>query len=166
MIRASNLSRRSLVAIYIGIGVLVFIVAAIVFIASRPDDFHVERSAQVSAPPDAVFPLINDFHQWARWSPYEKFDPDMKKTFEGPEAGPGAVYAWDGNSKAGAGRTTILESKPGELVAIKLEMFKPFAGTNQVAFKLVPTEGGTRVTWGMDGKYNFITKGLCLFMDM
>src|SRR5262249_18024792 len=142
------------------------IVAALAFIATRPEDFRIERSARISAPPDAVFSIINDLRQWGRWSPYDKRDPNMKKTFEGPSAGPGAMYSWNGNNDVGEGRLTILESKPGELVSMKLEFSRPFKANNQVNFKLAPSDGGTRVSWIMDGKNNFITKAMSIFMDM
>ena len=120
--------------IEIGIAVLFLIVALLVFIAMRPADFRTERSAQMNASPDAVFSIINDLHQWGRWSPYDKRDPDMKKTFAGPPTGPGASYAWSGNNKVGEGRLTIVESKPGQLVSMKLEFTRPFKCTNRVNF--------------------------------
>jgi uncharacterized protein YndB with AHSA1/START domain len=150
----------------IAIAVVVVIVGLFAFIATRPNSFHVERSAEVGAPAGAVFPLINDFHEWAQWSPWEKMDPTMKKTFEGPSAGPGAVYAWSGNNKVGEGRMTILESKPAERVVIKLQFFKPFAATNQATFTLAPAAAGTRVTWSMDGRNTLMGKVFSLFMDM
>jgi carbon monoxide dehydrogenase subunit G len=152
--------------IIIGIVVLLLIAAAVVYIATRPEDFHVQRSAQISAPRDVVFSIINDLHEWEHWSPYDKRDPNMKKTFEGSSEGPGAIYTWNGNSQVGEGRMTVLESKPGELITMRLEFFRPFKGVNQVNFKLEPSEGGTRVSWIMDGKKNFITKAMGLFMDM
>jgi hypothetical protein len=154
------------IAIGIAVVVLIVLVAAVVFIATRPENFRVERSATVGAPPDVVFLIINDLRQWGRWSPYDRRDPDMKKTYEGPSAGPGASYTWNGNSQVGEGRLTILESQPGARVTMKLEFLRPFVGTNQVNFVLVPADGGTRVSWIMDGKYNFMTKAMSLFMDM
>ena len=150
----------------IGIAAVVLIVAGLAFIATRPDTFRIERSGQIGAPPDVVFSMINDFHQWGRWSPWDRLDPGMKKTFEGPHAGPGSVYSWAGNNKVGEGRMTNLESKPGELVAIKLEFFKPFKATNQGNFTLSPSQSGTRVSWSMDGKKNFMAKAFHLVMDM
>lgn len=152
--------------LYIGIAVLILIVGLIAFIASRPGTFRIERSARIDAPRDLVFSIINDFHQWERWSPYDKRDPNMKKSFEGLSEGPGAVYSWNGNNEVGEGRMTILESKPGQLVSMKLEFFRPFKGTNEVNFKLAPFDGGTRVSWIMDGKYNFMTKAIGLIMNM
>jgi hypothetical protein len=145
--------------------VTLVIVAALIYIATRPATFHIERSALINAPANVLFPMINDFHQWIRWSPWEELDPNMEKTFAGPTAQPGATYAWSGNSKAGAGRITLLESKPNELVSIKLEFFKPFPATNQGTFQLVPSTAGTRVTWAMEGKNNFMGKVMSPFMD-
>jgi hypothetical protein len=150
----------------IGIVVVVLIVALVVFIRTRPDRFRVERSALIHAPADVVFSMLNDFHQWGRWSPYEKLDPNVTKRFEGPPSGPGSVYAWSGNSKAGEGRMTILESRPGELVSMRLEFFKPFAATNQGTFKLVASEQGTHVTWSVEGENTLMGKAFSAFLDM
>jgi Polyketide cyclase / dehydrase and lipid transport len=154
------------VAISIGIAVLVLIFAAIAFIATRPTNFRIQRSAQINAPGDVVFSIINDLRQWGQWSPYDKRDPNMKKTFAGPSAGPGAIYSWNGNNQVGEGRLTILESKPGELVSMRLEFSRPFKANNHVDFRLVPTEGGTRVSWIMDGKNNFMHKAMSVIMNM
>ena len=144
---------------------LAMLVALAAFIATRSDLLHVERSAQIDAPPEVVFAIINDLHQWDQWSPFNR-DPKMKTTFEGPAEGPGASYAWDGNSEVGAGRMTIKESKPGELVSMDLEFSRPFACKNVVDFKLEPAAGGTRVSWIMEGPTNFMSKAMSLFMDM
>jgi len=154
------------VAAYVGITGLVVLVAMLGLIATRPASLRIERSAPVSAPGDVVFSIINDLHQWDKWSPYDKLDPGMKKTFEGPSTGPGASYAWNGNDKVGEGRMTILESKADELVSMKLEFSRPFACTNHVRFELVPAQAGTRVSWIMEGKNSFIGKAIGLFMDM
>lgn len=150
----------------IGIGLLVLLVGLLAFIATRPDTFRVERSAQISAPPEVAFGLINDFHYWNDWSPWDKLDPNLKRTFDGPTKGTGAVYSWVGNDDVGEGRMTIEDSKPSESVVIKLEFIKPFPATSQTVFTLVPSEGGTRVTWSMEGKNNFIAKAFTLLMDM
>lgn len=150
----------------IGIAGFILVVAVLAFIGTRPERFRVERSAQISAPADVVFAMINDFHQWGRWSPWEKVDPDMKRTFEGPSAGPGAVYAWAGNAEVGEGRMTILESEPGELVSIELEFFEPFAATNEARFELAASEAETRVSWSMEGRNGFVGKAISVFMDM
>jgi hypothetical protein len=145
---------------------LIVVGVALALIATRPNEFRSERSALINAAPDAVFSIINDLHQWGRWSPYDKRDPNMRKSFEGPSSGPGASYAWNGNSQVGEGRLTIVDTKPGERVTMKLEFTRPFKATNEVNFKLAPSNGGTRVSWIMDGKNNFMTKAMSLCMNM
>lgn len=142
------------------------LVALLAFIATRPADYRVERSAQIAASAALVFPLVNDFHRWEKWSPWEKLDPNMKKTFSGAEAGIGAGYGWAGNDQVGEGRMTILESQAGERVAIKLEFLKPWTATNATTFSFKPDGAGTRVTWAMEGHNNFVAKAFSLFMDM
>src|SRR5689334_17269127 len=105
----------------VGLGLVVVVVAFAGFVATRPSTFRVERSMEIAAPADAVFPFVNDFHHWDAWSPWEKLDPAMKKSFEGPSAGAGAIYSWTGNDKVGKGRMTVTDSRPNERVGIKLE---------------------------------------------
>jgi Polyketide cyclase / dehydrase and lipid transport len=150
----------------IGIGLLVLLAVLLLFIASRPAKFRIERSAQMSASSAAVFALLNDFHHWDKWSPWEKLDPTMKKTFSGAEYGTGAEYAWLGNSKAGEGRMTMLDSKPNEQLSIRLQFLKPFPATNLTTFKLEPAPGGTTVHWIMEGENGFAGKAFALFMNM
>jgi hypothetical protein len=120
----------------------------------------------MAAPPQNAFALVNDFHAWAAWSPWEKMDPDMKKTFGGAPSGAGATYAWTGNKQVGEGKMTIEKTSPPSLVGIKLEFFKPFAATNQATFTFTPSGEGTKVTWAMDGENNFVGKAFSMFMDM
>ncbi len=150
----------------IGAGIAIVLAGLIAYIATRPDDYHVERTAVVGAPASAVFDLIDDFHEWSRWSPFEGLDPNMKRTYDGASRGVGTIYGWDGNGQAGAGRMTIVESRPATLVKIKLEFLRPFPGENQVNFTLVPTTDGTQVTWAMDGKNRFMSKAMSLIMNM
>ena len=100
------------------------------------------------------------------WSPWLKFDPNVKITHGGPPAGVGAIESWDGNKNVGAGRMTVLESRANELIRLKLEFFRPFAATNTAEFTFEPQAGGTDVTWAMMGKYNFMSKAMGLFMNM
>jgi hypothetical protein len=153
-------------ALYIAIAVAVLFALLLIIIATRPNSFRIERSAVIGAAPNAVFPLINDFHEWVKWSPWEGIDPNLQRTYEGAASGPGAKYHWVGNKQVGEGRMTILESKPGEFVTIKLEFLKPFAATNQANFKFTPSGAGTQVTWSMEGKNNFMMKGFSLLMNM
>jgi hypothetical protein len=145
--------------------VAVVIVLLVLVVATRPSMFRVERSIVINALPEAVFGQVNDFHNWPAWSPWEKKDPDMKRT-HGPASGVGATYAWDGDRNVGSGRMTIERSERPSVIGIKLEFFKPFRGTNTATFSFSETAGGTRVNWVMDGRYNFITKGFSMVMDM
>jgi hypothetical protein len=148
------------------IAVVVIIAVFAVLIAMQPDTYHVERTLKMSAPPEAIFAQVNDFHKWDAWSPWLELDPNSKVTFEGPESGEGAVFRWSGNENVGEGSMTILESKPYELVRYRLDFIKPFEDTATSEFILKPEGDQTAVTWAMDGKYNFIGKAICLFMDM
>src|SRR5215218_3362800 len=122
--------------ILIGIGVV--IIGFLLAVALKRPDFRLARSATIGAPPDVVFEQVNDFHKWRAWSPWEKLDPLQRRTYEGAQAGRGAVYAWIGNKKVGQGRMTIVESLPGELIRLRLEFLKPFAATNMAEFTFEP----------------------------
>lgn len=126
----------------------------------------VTRSKLIAAPAEDVFPLVNSFNYWPRWSPWESLDPDMQRTYLGPQSGVGAKYAWSGNRNAGAGNMEIIESRPHELIRIRLEFRKPFPGVNPTTFTFVPEGGGTRVTWTMFSEHKGIAKVLGLFMNM
>jgi uncharacterized protein YndB with AHSA1/START domain len=153
-----------LVKILIGLAALV--VLLVVVVALQPSEFRITRTATVAAPPSAVFAQVNDFHKWEAWSPWAKLDPAARNTFDGAPAGSGAVFAWAGNGQVGEGRMTIIESRPDELVRIKLEFMKPFAATNTAEFTFKPDGERTAVTWSMYGHNNFIGKAVCLVMNM
>lgn len=148
------------------LGLAVVIAAFGAVVATRPGSFVVTRSATIFAPPDRVFPHVNSLRSWTAWSPWEKLDPALKREFEGPESGPGAIYRWQGNKNVGVGSMTISDSQPSELVRIKLEFLKPFAATNDVQFKFEPDGNKTRVTWSMTGNNNFMAKAMHMFMNI
>ena len=150
----------------ISIGVSVIIVVFAVIVALQPADFPVSRSATVSAPPAAVFAQVNDFHKWEAWSPWAKLDPSAKNSFEGPSAGTGAIFKWSGDNNVGAGTMTVTESRPSELIRIKIDFLKPFEATNTAEFTFKPEGNQTLVTWSMFGTNNFIAKAFCLFNNM
>ncbi len=152
--------RKVLFAIPVGIAALATV------IATRPATFHVERSLTMAAPPEVVFAQVDDFHAWTAWSPYEKLDPEMKRGYEGPSAGVGAVYTWDGNDKAGAGRMKIERSDAPSRIGIELHFDKPFECTNTATFTFTPVPEGTKVTWAMDGENGFLSKAASLVFDM
>lgn len=148
------------------LGAAVLVPAALLAVASRPDTFHVERSVTIAAAPERAFAHVDDFHAWAAWSPYEKLDPAMTRTYAGPSSGAGAQYAWAGNDKIGKGRMTITKSERPRAIDLQLEFFEPFACTNTAHFTFEPTSEGTRVTWSMDGQNKFVGKAMSIFFDM
>lgn len=148
------------------IGLVVLVLVLVAVIASRPSTYHVERAAVVAAPPAVVFAEINDFHAWTHWSPWAHRDPQMTQSFDGPATGVGATYGWTGNNEVGEGRMIIIESRPPERVALKLEFIKPMAGSALTTFTVMPTAQGTSVTWAMDGESDFLHKAVGLVMDM
>jgi hypothetical protein len=151
--------------ILIGLAIVVVLLAIVV--ATRQSTFHVERSLLITASPESVFAQVNDFRSWAAWSPWEKLDPKMKKTFSGPSAGAGAIYAWNSdNGKVGQGRMTIERSDLPSSVIVKLEFIKPFTATNTVTFTMIPVAAQTRTTWAMDGHNGFLGKLFHLVMNM
>jgi len=150
----------------IAIAVVVLVAAVLLFAATRPDNFSVERTASIKAPPEKIFPLITNLHSWGSWSPWEKMDPAMKRTYSGAASGKGAVYAWEGNSKVGEGRMEITDVSPPSEVTIKLDFVKPFEGHNIAEFTLEPKGDSTNVTWTMYGPTAYVAKVIGIFVSM
>jgi uncharacterized protein YndB with AHSA1/START domain len=145
---------------------VVLIGGLLIYVATRPDAFRVERSAAIKAPPEKIFAFINDLRQWTLWSPWENIDPALKRTYSGAAGGKGAAYAWEGNSKVGAGRMEILESVPGSKIAIKLDFFKPFEGHNVAEFTFTRAGDVTTVGWAMFGPSPYMSKVMGLVINM
>ena len=146
--------------------IIVLIAGILLYAATRPDTFQVQRSAAIKAPPEKIFPLINDFKRWDAWSPWEKKDPAMKRTFSATTSGKGASYAWEGNKDVGKGRMEITESAPSSAVALKLEFQDPFESQSAVRFTLEPRGELTQVSWTMNGPMPYISKVITIFCDM
>lgn len=144
----------------------VALAALLIYAATRPDLFHVERSATIQAAPERLHPLINDLQRFNTWNPYARKDPAMQGQYSGPAAGPGAAYDFQGNNDVGKGRLGITASSAPSSVTMQLDMFEPFAARNAVTFHLVPEGGATRVTWAMDGPSPFISKLIGVFINM
>jgi hypothetical protein len=149
----------------IAIVVVVVVAAVLGFAMTKPDSFDVQRTTSIKATPEKIFPLINDFHSWGSWSPWEKLDPAMKRTHSGAESGKGAVYEWDGNKNVGKGRMEITDASTSK-VTIKLDFLKPIEGHNIAEFTLEPQGDSTNVTWSMRGPAPFISKVIQVFMSM
>jgi hypothetical protein len=145
---------------------LVAIVAVfLVVVALQPSEYRVERTVTMAAPPASVFGEVNDFHKWDAWSPWAKLDPNAKVSFEGPQSGTGAIMNWSGNDKVGEGTLTLTESKPDELVKVKVDFVKPFEGSTTSQFAFKPDGDNTAVTWSMYGSHDFIGKAMCLILN-
>ncbi|WP_223643458.1 SRPBCC family protein [Corallococcus sp. EGB] len=150
----------------LAVAALVLVVALGAFVATRPDRFRIERNAHVGAPPATVYALINDLHRFNTWNPFRSEPvPGMTESFDGPNEGPGASFTCAGG-ESGDGRMTITESQPGARVVLKLEFFKPFEATNQATFTLTPENGGTRVSWAMEGENTLMGKAMSLVVNM
>lgn len=149
----------------IGIAVVVLIAAVLIYAATKPDTFRVQRTASIKAPPEKIYPLLNDFKQQVAWSPWEKKDPGMKRAYSGAESGKGSVYEWDGNSDIGKGRLEITESSPSK-VAMKLDFLEPFEAHNMAEFTLAPKGETTDVTWAIFGPMPYISKVMTIFCNM
>ncbi|HWA49361.1 MAG TPA: SRPBCC family protein [Dongiaceae bacterium] len=145
--------------------IVVAVVIVLILAARQPDEFRVQRTVTINAPAEKIVPHIADFHQWGAWSPWEHLDPAMQRTFGGAPAGKGSIYEWSGNDDVGQGRMEILDSTPDQVV-IKLDFHKPMEASNTAEFALQPNGDATDVTWAMYGPMPFISKIMCVFLDM
>lgn len=146
-----------------GLGAVLLLL--VIVIALQPATFHVERSIEMLTSPEVVRAQVNDFHAWHAWSPWERLDPNMQRNYGGAPMGVGAEYGWHGNQQVGEGRMTIEQSDPGR-IQIKLEFLKPFPATNTATFTFAKTANGTKTTWAMDGRNNFVGKAFHLVIGL
>ena len=145
--------------------VLILVGGVLAYAATKPDSMRVERTTTINAPPEKIHPLINDFHSWTSWSPFEHVDPAMKKTYSGAASGKGAVYEWSGNRDVGQGRMEIVDTEPTR-ITIKLDFLSPFEAHNTATFALIPRGGATQTSWTMDGPSPYVMKVMSVFTDM
>lgn len=150
---------------YILLGLVALVVVLAIVVSMQPGEFRYTRSATIAASPEKVFAHVNNFHKWEDWSPWAKRDPNCKTSYDGPETGEGAKFAWDGNKDVGAGNMTIIESAPHKMIAIRLEFLKPMKAINTAEFTFTPVGNQTQVTWSMFGKNSFMGKAFGLIVD-
>lgn len=155
-----------IIFMYLLAGIILFLIIVVGVAATKPNQFRIERSARIEAMPEDVFAELNNFHNWKQWSPWEKLDPNMQTTYDGPAEGVGAKTAWSGNSKAGQGTMEVLESQSPSHVKIKLDFLKPFEAHNTTEFHLKPDGNATLISWQMSGSNNLMSKVFGLFMNM
>ena len=148
------------------IAIPILLVIFIIIVAMQPSSYRVARSLAITAPPDTLFPHINDLKKWERWNPWGKADPNMRLTYGDAASGVGASYSWAGNREVGESRLTIAESRPSESVRYKMEFYKPMSGSAEAEFTLKRQGQQTEVTWTVTGDKNFMSKAFCLFMSM
>jgi len=146
--------------------VVIVIAAVLLFAATRPNTFRIERSATINAAPDKVFPLINDFHQWSRWAPQDREDASLVRNYSGAESGSGALSDWMGKGDSGSGRMTIVESRPDSLVTVQADWTQPMKTVNTNRFVLEPVGSSTKVTWTMEGSNLYMMKVMSVFVNM
>lgn len=142
---------------------IIFVFATVVWV--QPATYTVVRSTTIQASPEVAHSLVNDFHNWDKWSPWAKLDPNMKTEYQGPSSGVGSVYKWTGNNEVGEGEMKILESRP-DLVRVDLHFIEPFDAHALNQFQFTPQSDGVKVDWTMSGENNFIGKAYSLFVDM
>src|SRR5882724_2490109 len=152
----------AIIAVVLAIAIAILLILA----ATKPDTFTVRRSTTVKARPEVIFPLINDFHQWGTWSPYETKDPAMKRSYSGESSGKGAVYGWEGDKNVGSGRMEILDVQAPSKIVIKLDFFTPFEGHNTAEFTMLPQGDATNITWVMHGPLPFTGKIMHVFINL
>jgi uncharacterized protein YndB with AHSA1/START domain len=146
--------------------ILLLFATLLLYVSTRPDHFRIERSLVFQTRPEQIFPLINDFHEWEAWSPWEKADPAVQRTYSGAAQGQGAVYAWKGNKDLGEGKMEILETRPHDYLRLQINFYKPFAAQNTIEFRLEEKDGSTVVSHAMFGPSNFMSKLMSLFFSM
>ncbi|WP_029581745.1 SRPBCC family protein [Bradyrhizobium sp. URHD0069] len=152
----------AIIAVVLAIAIAMILILA----AIKPNTFSVRRATMVKAPPEKIFAVINDFHQWGTWSPYEHKDPAMKRTYSGAESGKGAIYAWEGNKNVGSGRMEVLDASAPSKIVIKLDFFTPFEGHNTAEFTMLPQGDATNVTWLMHGPAPLMSKVMQVFINL
>lgn len=149
----------------VGIGLGALVIVLLVVIGTRPSEYKIERSIVISAPAETVWTEVSDFRRWDAWSPWEKIDPEMKKTYEGEPGVVGSKYSWEGND-AGKGTMTITAAERPHKIVEKLEFFEPWPSVATTTHTITPEDGGVKVTWSMEGEHDFLGKAMCLVIDM
>lgn len=147
------------------LALLFILILFIIIVAGRPDEFCVTRTSTIPVPAEKVFAQVNELRAWEPWSPWAKLDPNAKSNYEGPASGQGAIMRWSGNNKVGQGSMTIIESRPNEIIRIKLEFLRPFKATNMAELVFQSRGNETIVSWSMIGTNNFAAKIFSLFVN-
>jgi uncharacterized protein YndB with AHSA1/START domain len=150
--------------------VLIIVAALIAFVlifaATKPTTFRIQRSISIDASPEMVFTLIDDLHNWPQWAPQDREDPSMKRTYSGLAHGVGAASEWTGSGNSGRGRMLIVESLPPRKISVQVDWVEPFVARNVNEFVLESTGTTTKVTWTMQGPSLYVMRIMGVFMNM
>ncbi len=146
------------------IGLALLLAGFLIYVGTRPASFRYTRSVVIGASPEALFPFINEVHRFQEWNPFVKEDPEIRITYSGPNAGPGAACDWSGG-KSGEGTMTLVENEPSKRVSYRMDFRKPFTATHTAEFTLKPENGKTTVSWSLSGENNFIGKAMSVLID-
>jgi len=159
---------NKVVVVSFSVAVVVLVIVAVILMAAamKPNTFRIERSVEIQAPQEKIFPLINDFRNWREWAPQDREDPSIMRTYSGPPSGVGTASEWTSSGKAGSGKMSITESVPPSKVEIAVDFVKPFAAHNVNTFMLEPEGGSTKVTWSMQGTNLYFMKVMSMFSSM
>jgi len=139
--------------------------ALLIYASTKPNECHFSRSIHILAPPEKIFPLIDNPRTMNEWNPFVKSDPSIKLSYSGPPSGVGAANDFAGDNRVGAGRAEIIESAPPSKVVVALRMDRPMKCQNRVEFTIAPTEAGCDVTWAMGGRQPFMGKLFSIFVN-
>ncbi|HTB96141.1 MAG TPA: SRPBCC family protein [Terracidiphilus sp.] len=148
------------------LGVVILVAAVLIFAATKPARFHIEKSIFIEAPPEKVFAMIGDFRNWPRWAPQDREDATMHRSYSGSANGAGAVSDWTSKGSAGAGRMTITVAAAPSTVQVTVDWSRPFKVQNAHGFAMLPVAGGTQLTWTADGTNLYMMKVMEVFVGV
>lgn len=131
---------------------ILFLAGAGMLFACKPTPYEISREITIEAPAAVVFEQVNNHKNRDAWSPWEAMDPNMTKSYEGPESGVGARYSWVGNDSVGTGSLEILESEPHSRIKSKLVFTAPWESESTIEWKFVESGNQTTVTWMIKGE--------------
>jgi uncharacterized protein YndB with AHSA1/START domain len=151
----------------------ILVLAVLAYATTRPDRIHLQRSILIAAPPETIFPLLDDFHNWKAWAPGDKDDRTMARTYSGAARGMGATSEWRGSGSTGAGRMAITDEVPHTRVVVTVDFARPFVAHNINTFTLEQVGPGTltspqltKVTWSFDGSNVYLMRVMGVFVNL
>ncbi|WP_040282437.1 SRPBCC family protein [Psychroserpens damuponensis] len=142
---------------YILFLLLILFIGFAIYVAVQPNDYTFNRSKIIKAPVPVVYNVVNDFKEWPRFSPWIEQDKDAILTFDEVTSGVGAGYSWEGEI-LGIGNAKTIDVLNNKKINQEIEFVKPFESISNINWDFEHVEEGTKVTWSMTGKQDFMTK--------